>query len=122
MKKKKELDVNITLEKYNRFKHTVRIVDQPNDDIGNKYLHDGNVFLEIADEENNVHINIDKNVFDLVILTYLQGRFIRYTNGIIKGQLRKRIRELITELDKRESGLEKEQREATQKRLESTKG
>jgi len=122
MKKKKELDVNITLEKYNRFKHTVRIVDQPNDDIGNKYLHDGNVFLEIADEENNVHINIDKNVFDLVILTYLQGRFIRYTNGIIKGQLRKRIRELITELDKRESELEKEQREATQKRLESTKG
>lgn len=122
MSKKKELDVNITVEKYNRFKHTVRIVDQPNDDIGNKYLHDGNVFLEIADEENNVHINIDKNVFDLVLQTYLEGRFIRYTSGIIKGQLRKRIRELITQLEKRESELEKEQREATQKREESKKG
>tara|TARA_R100000654_G_scaffold51040_2_gene77262 strand:+ start:4952 stop:5320 length:369 start_codon:yes stop_codon:yes gene_type:complete len=122
MSKKKELDVNITVEKYNRFKHTVRVVDSPNGDIGNKYLHDGNVFLEIADEENNVHINIDKNVFDLVILTYLQGRFIRYTSGIIKGQLRKRIRKLITELEKRESELEKEQREATKKREELTKG
>lgn len=122
MSNKKELDVNITVEKYNRFKHTVRIVDQPNDDIGNKYLHDGNVFLEIADEENNVHINIDKNVFDLVLQTYLEGRFIRYTSGIIKGQLRKRIRELITQLEKRESELEKEQREATQKREESKKG
>ena len=122
MSKKKELDVNITVKKYNRFKHTVRIVDQPNDDIGNKYLHDGNVFLEIADEENNVHINIDKNVFDLVLQTYLEGRFIRYTSGIIKGQLRKRIRELITQLEKRESELEKEQREATQKREESKKG
>ena len=122
MSKKKELDVNITVEKYNRFKHTVKIVDQPNDDIGNKYLHDGNVFLEIADEENNVHINIDKNVFDLVIQTYLEGRFIRYTSGIIKGQLRKRIRELITQLENRESELEKEQRESTQKREESKKG
>jgi hypothetical protein len=119
MKKKKELDVYIALEEYNRFKHTVRIVDQPKGDIGSKYLHDGNVFLEIADEENNVHINIDKNVFDLVIQTYLEGRFIRYTSGIIKGQLRRRIRELVTELNKRESELEKEQREATSKRLES---
>ncbi len=122
MKKKKELDVNITLEKYNRFKHTVRIVDQPNGDIGNKYLHDGNVFLEIADEENNVHINIDKNVFDLVIQSYLEGRFIRYTNGIIKGQLRKRLKKLTYDLAKVHNQIEKEQREATQKRLESTKG
>jgi hypothetical protein len=58
-------------------------------------------------------------VFDLVIQTYLEGRFIRYTSGIIKGQLRRRIRELVTELNKRESELEKEQREATSKRLES---
>lgn len=111
-KKKKELDVNITLEKYNRFKHTVRIVDQPNDNIGNKYLHDGNVFLEIADEENNVHINIDKNVFDLVVLTYLQGYFIRYKSGIINGQLIKRQKELIKELEKRNKELlEQKQKE-----------
>tara|TARA_R100000458_G_C8032726_1_gene87521 strand:+ start:150 stop:506 length:357 start_codon:yes stop_codon:yes gene_type:complete len=112
-KKKKELDVNITLEGYDRFRHTVRIVDQPKGEIGNKYLHDGNVFLEIADEENNVHINIDKNVFDLVVRTYLEGLFIRYTSGIIKGQLRKRIRNIITELQNRELQLEKEQREAS---------
>jgi hypothetical protein len=111
-KKKKELDVNITLEKYERFQHTFRVVDQPDGNIGEKNWHDGNVFFEIADEENNVHINVDKNVFDLIVLTYLQGRFIRYTSGIIKGQLIKRQQKLIKELEKRNKELlEEKQKE-----------
>lgn len=104
-KKKKELDVNITLERYNRFKDTFRVVDQPDGNIGERHWHDGNVFLEIADEKNNVHINVDKNVFDLIVLTYLQGHYIRYTSGIIKGQLIHRQKKLIKELEKRKEEL-----------------
>ena len=119
---KKGTYVNITLKEYNKFVNRVSITDQPAGEIGSKYINDGNVFIEMEDKEKYVQIDIDKNVFDLVIETYLYGDFIRSSSHIMRGQLIRRQKNLIEKLTKRNEKLIKDHRENTKKIEEKIKG
>lgn len=114
MKNKKSLSMNIELKEYNNFKHRVGVQDRPLDNLGQKNLHDGTVHLEFENEENVVYVDIDKNVFDLVVETYLYGDYINSSNGIMKGQLIRRQKQLIDKLKIRNAKLVVKQQEASQ--------
>jgi hypothetical protein len=119
---KKGAYVNITLKEYDNFINRVSITDQPAGEIGSKYIHDGNVFIEMEDKEKYVQIDIDKNVFDLVIETYLYGDFIRSSSHIMRSQLIRRQQHLIKKLTERNEKLIKDHRENTKKIEEKIKG
>jgi|TARA_R100000084_G_C4538404_1_gene94453 hypothetical protein len=119
---KKGTYVNIKLKEYNNFINRVSITDQPLGEIGSKYLHDGNVFIEMEDEEKYVQIDIDKNVFDLVIESYLYGDFIRSSSHIMRGQLIMRQKYIIKKLTERNEKLIKDHRENAKKIEEKIKG
>ncbi len=119
---KKGTYVNITLKEYDNFINRVSITDQPDGKIGSKYINDGNVFIEMEDKEKYVQIDIDKNVFDLVIETYLYGDFIRSSSHIMKGQLIRRQKNLIKKLTERNEKLIKDHRENAKKIEENIKG
>ena len=115
MAKKKEMYLNIELGKYNEFKHRVGIHDRPDDNLGQKNLHDGIVSLDFETEDKLIQVDVDKNVFDLVIETYLYGDFIGSSNGLMKGQLIRRQKELIEKLQVRNAKLVEKQQEASRK-------
>ena len=114
MKNKKSLSMNIELKEYNNFKHRVGVQDRPLDNLGQKNLHDGTVHLEFENEENVVYVDIDKNVFDLVVETYIYGDYINSSNGLMKGQLIRRQKQLIEKLKERNAKLVVKQQEASQ--------
>lgn len=120
-KSKKSISMNIELKEYNNFKHRVGIMDRPLDNLGQKNLHDGTVHLEFENEENVVYVDIEKNVFDLVVETYLYGDYINGSNGIMKGQLIRRQKQLIEKLQKRNIQLVEKQQEAS-RQLEKEMG
>jgi hypothetical protein len=115
VKKKKETDVQISIQGIETNKHTFVINDQPANEVGNKYMHDGNVFIIVENEKNSVHIDIDKNIFDSWIQAYLEGDFIRYRSGVIQGKLIKRQQKFIEVLQAKVNKLKEYQLQNSKK-------
>ena len=108
MKKKKETDVEISTKGIDTNKHIFIIKDQPVNEVGKKYMHDGNVFIIVS-------TNIDKNIFDSWIQAYLEGDFIRYRSGIIQGKLIQRQQKFIEVLQAKVSKLKEYQLQNSKK-------